>query len=205
MYRGPRAGGRNQGDAKLPYIETIDPDSATGELAEVYAAIGQARGGVAAVHQVQSLNPRVIRAHLEMYKTVMFARSPLTRIQRERIGVVVSAANECEYCIEHHAEALKQLGDEETVFRAIARGELPDSLPAPDRALLGWARRATERPAGCGADDVEALRRHGFDDRAILDASLVVGYFCFVNRLVLLLGADLEEGFEEYCGDGEAP
>jgi len=185
----------------VPYIETIDPESATGELAEIYAAIGKARGGVAAVHQVQSLNPRVIRAHLEMYKSIMCARSPLSRIQRERIGVVVSRANECDYCVEHHAEALRQLGDDPQVASAIGRGELPDALGAAERALLEWARRATTRPAGCGAADVEALREHGFEDRAILDATLVVGYFCFVNRLVLMLGAPLEEDFERYCGD----
>jgi len=28
---------------------------------------------------------------------------------------------------------------------------------------------------------------------------LTVSYFCFVNRLVLLLGVDVEEGFEQTC------
>ncbi len=37
------------------------------------------------------------------------------------------------------------------------------------------------------------LKETGLDDRAILDATLVVAYFNFVNRMVLSLGVQLEE------------
>jgi len=37
------------------------------------------------------------------------------------------------------------------------------------------------------------MRSEGLNDRCILDASLVIAYFNFVNRLVLGLGVDLEE------------
>lgn len=40
--------------------------------------------------------------------------------------------------------------------------------------------------------DVEALRQHGFDDRAIHDLCAVVAYFAFVNRIADGLGVDLE-------------
>jgi AhpD family alkylhydroperoxidase len=43
---------------------------------------------------------------------VVFARSTLSRISRERIAVVVSAANTCRYRVAHHGEALRRLGDE---------------------------------------------------------------------------------------------
>lgn len=79
----------------MPWIQTIPPSDADGELAELYGAIGSARGGVADVHLIQSLNPRAMRAHLEIYKAIVFARSPLSRKDRERIAVVVSAANAC--------------------------------------------------------------------------------------------------------------
>lgn len=39
----------------------------------------------------------------------------------------------------------------------------------------------------------ENLRQGGFDDRAILDATLVVAYFNFVNRIVLALEVQIEE------------
>ncbi len=40
--------------------------------------------------------------------------------------------------------------------------------------------------------DVERLRAHGLDDRAIVDANQVVSYFNYVNRVADGLGVELE-------------
>jgi alkylhydroperoxidase family enzyme len=37
------------------------------------------------------------------------------------------------------------------------------------------------------------LKSHGLTDRIILDATLVVAYFNFVNRMVLGLGVNVDE------------
>jgi alkylhydroperoxidase family enzyme len=44
-----------------------------------------------------SLNEAALRAHLGLYRTIMFGPSPLTRPEREAIAVAVSAANDCHY------------------------------------------------------------------------------------------------------------
>ena len=69
-----------------------------------------------------------------------------------------------------------------------------------DCALLALAARVAERAAGATQDDLAGLSAHGFDDRALLDATLTVGCFSFVNRLVPMLGVPLEEGYEATCG-----
>jgi len=78
-------------------IRTIPPDSAEGELAEAYAAIGLREPGEAHVLEVQSLNPRALVDHHRLYRTLMFGASPLSRVERELIAVVVSVANDCFY------------------------------------------------------------------------------------------------------------
>lgn len=183
----------------MSWIQTIPPERATGELQEIYKAISSARSGVADVHQAQSLNPRALRAHLELYKAIVFARSSLSRVARERIAVVVSADNRCAYCVAHHGEALRQLGDDPGLVEALARGDISEHLPPADRALLRWAQQAAREPSECTEAAVAELRALGFDDRAVLDASLTVAYFSFVNRLVLLLGVEVEDGFEATC------
>lgn len=183
----------------MSWIKTIEPEQAEGELLEIYKAIGSARGGIADVHRVQSLNPRALRAHLELYKAVVFARSSLSRIARERIAVVVSAANRCAYCVAHHGEALRQLRDDLAVVDALVKGDVPDHLPAADRALLRWVQQAAREPKDCTEAAVAELRAFGFDDRAVLDAALTVAYFSFVNRLVLLLGVDVESDYQKTC------
>lgn len=45
-------------------------------------------------------------------------------------------------------------------------------------------------------NDIDALRREGFSDEAILDATCVASYFNYINRMSDALGIELEEGFK---------
>jgi uncharacterized peroxidase-related enzyme len=47
--------------------------------------------------KVHSLHPETLRAHVDLYRTVMYGKSAITRPEREMIGVVVSAINQCHY------------------------------------------------------------------------------------------------------------
>ena len=58
------------------WIQNVPPSEATGDLKALYERIGGARGGVAQIHQAQSLNPNVLAAHFELYKAIMFQPSP---------------------------------------------------------------------------------------------------------------------------------
>ncbi len=63
------------------------------------------------------------------------------------------------------------------------------------RSLGQWAIDRTKLPGEASEEDVRRLKAEGLDDRAILDATLTIGYFNFVNRLVLMLGVHLEDDF----------
>lgn len=58
--------------------------------------------------------------------------------------------------------------------------------------MLDYAVKLTRAPASVGADDVEGLRRLGFDDTSILDICQVTSYYNYVNRLADGLGVELE-------------
>lgn len=175
-------------------IEVIEPEAATGVLAEVYGELTSSRGKIAEVHKIQSLNPQSIRDHMSLYMTVMFARSPLSRSEREMMAVVVSSANGCEYCIRHHGEALDHFWkDARRVDALAAEGASLEGLSGRERALCNYADIVTQDPASALVEEaIASLRAQGLEDRAILDASLVVAYFNFVNRIVLSLGVELE-------------
>lgn len=85
----------------MAHIDIVSYENSEGELREIYDGIIKSRGKLADVHKVQSLNPKSIVNHMDLYMTIMFGRSPLKRLQREMIAVVVSIANNCEYCQEH--------------------------------------------------------------------------------------------------------
>ena len=82
---------------KYAWIEIIPAANATGELAEAYTANIEPWGGVDNIIKIHSLNVSSMYAHLHLYKTVMYGKSPIRRPDREMIGVVVSTVNHCHY------------------------------------------------------------------------------------------------------------
>lgn len=47
--------------------------------------------------RIHGINSPTIRNHHDLYRTLMYGRGPLTRVQREMIAVRVSALNRCRY------------------------------------------------------------------------------------------------------------
>ena len=47
--------------------------------------------------RIHGKHSRTMRQHYDLYKQLMYGKGPLSRIQREMIAVVVSAANKCRY------------------------------------------------------------------------------------------------------------
>ena len=47
--------------------------------------------------RIHGVHSRVMRLHYELYVELMRGPSPLSRIQREMLAVVVSTANHCHY------------------------------------------------------------------------------------------------------------
>jgi uncharacterized peroxidase-related enzyme len=88
---------RTRQNRRVPYLRLIDEDEATGELREEYDAAVRRAGKVFNIVKAMSLNPRVLRASMELYRQIMFGPSELTRAERELLAVVVSRANECHY------------------------------------------------------------------------------------------------------------
>ncbi|MBS3776081.1 MAG: peroxidase-related enzyme [Bacteroidales bacterium] len=175
-------------------IQVIQPEEATGRLKEIYDDIMEKRGKIAEIHKIQSLRPESIIKHIDLYLEIMFSKSELSRADREMMAVIVSVFNECEYCRLHHAEALNHYWkDEERINRLISNLE-DAGLSEHQKTLCRFAKELTINP-GSFTDDsrIEFLKNKGFSDNAILDATLVVAYFNFVNRIVLSLGVEADE------------
>ena len=81
----------------MAWIKVVPPENATGDLLDQYERMRDSAGKVPSILAVHSLNPSALRAHFDLYRTLMFARSELSRPQREMIAVVVSKTNGCHY------------------------------------------------------------------------------------------------------------
>ncbi len=81
----------------MAWIKMIAEDKAEGKLNELYRKLTSPEGVVDNILKIHSLNPPSLTGHYEFYKTLMRGKSGLSRVQREMIAVVVSAANKCHY------------------------------------------------------------------------------------------------------------
>ena len=81
----------------MAHIRYASPAEAGPELAALYARYGDARGNLDNILRVHSLNPASMEHHYDLYRHLMAGPSPLSRVQREMIAVVVSAENDCFY------------------------------------------------------------------------------------------------------------
>jgi uncharacterized peroxidase-related enzyme len=173
----------------MPRIKVVDYASANGRLKEIYDELISKRGNLADVHTIQSLRPESIVKHMDLYLEIMFSHSELSRAQREMIAVVVSVANGCSYCQAHHAAALNHYWKNLERVGNLKIDYTTAGLTEKEMALCRYAVHLTNFPGEHETIDQTALlKEQGLSDHAILDATLVVAYFNFVNRIVLSLG-----------------
>jgi uncharacterized peroxidase-related enzyme len=174
-------------------IKVIQHEEAKGRLKEIYDDLVSSRGKLAEVHMIQSLRPESIVKHMDLYMEIMYSKSELSRAFREMMAVIVSKANNCEYCQIHHAEALNNYWKDDNKIMQLRKDYRELQLTEKEFRLCELAELLTKVPGISKSKDItEPLKEIGFSDAAILDAVLVISYFNFVNRIVLSLGVEIE-------------
>jgi len=66
------------------------------------------------------------------------------------------------------------------------------ALSPADVALCTYAEKLTKTPQQMSPADLDVLRAQGFDDRGIHDATQVISYFNYINRIADALGVEPE-------------
>jgi len=81
----------------MPYIRTIAPEEATGEIKQQYDSALKRAGRVYNIVRLSSLNPRALDSSLRLYIALMLGPGPLDRATREMLATVSSRALDCFY------------------------------------------------------------------------------------------------------------
>ena len=90
--------------------------------------------------------------------------------------------------MESHVEFLRRASLDEELAAALRRDHTQAELSAQDRAMLDFAACLTTQPARMTPDDLGRLRAAGFDDRAVLQITLIAAWFNYINRVADALG-----------------
>jgi alkylhydroperoxidase family enzyme len=81
----------------MPWIRQTPAEEAFGLLKEEFDAAIERAGRLWHIVQVMSVNPEALADSIRFYVTVMMGESPLSRVQREMLAVVVSRELDCHY------------------------------------------------------------------------------------------------------------
>ena len=178
----------------MAFIPEIPPERADPGLGQSYNQIQEVFGFLPHFWQAQGSRPDVVQAGLEYWRTI-YRTGKVSPALKEKIGLVVSAANVSSYCIIAHLELLSQLGVDKALGRQLTRDYETADAPEREKAVFRFAEKVTREPFKVKEPDITALRSHGWDDEAILEICLVASHFNFLNRLAASLGVIPEHAF----------
>ncbi|MGI9247180.1 MAG: peroxidase-related enzyme [Steroidobacteraceae bacterium] len=158
-------------------------DSLPADLRKYFGVCQDKIGFVPNVLGAYAFDEAKLRAFIGFYNELMLEASPLTKLEREMVAVVVSAANRCYYCQVAHGQAVRQLSGDPALGELLVMNYRAAQLSARHRAMLDFAHKLTVSPDTVVEADREALRQAGFDDRAIWDVAAVAAFFNMTNRM----------------------
>jgi len=184
----------------MAWTRIVNESEAGDALRKVYQQVVGSRGKISNILAVHSLHPPALQSHMDLYMAIMFGPSGLSREEREMIAVVVSSADKCSYCIQHHSAALSHYWEDSAKLAAFVDDYRKVDLTTKMKAVLDYAFKLTTKPHAMTEADVERLRKNSLADEDILTVNLIASYFNFVNRIALGLGvafsADEVEGYK---------
>jgi uncharacterized peroxidase-related enzyme len=153
-----------------------------------------ADGETAGIVASHSLIPDALYHAFATFGALMSPDLPLSRRQHEMITTVVSVINRCHYWIESHAEFLRRVTLDEKMVAALADDYKTAPITEQERVMLDYVVQLTRDATRISPKDHERLRAVGFEDKGILQITLLASWFNYINRVADALGVGREWG-----------
>ena len=82
---------------------------------------------------------------------------------------------------------------DESMVDALKRDYSTAPISEQDRVMLDYVVKLTKDATKCSPQDHEKLRAVGFDDKGILQITLIASWFNYINRVSDALGVGRDE------------
>ena len=170
----------------FPALEHLPDD-----IRDTILAVQEKSGFVPNVFLQLARRPAEWRAFFAYHDALMLREdSSLSKAEREMIITVISAQNQCLYCVMAHGALLRIFKRDPLIADQVAINYCSAALSPRERAMLDFATRVNEASHTISDTDFEHLRAHGFDDEDIWDIASITGLFGLSNRIVAFTGME---------------
>ena len=92
-----------------------------------------------------------------------------------------------------HAEFLRRVTLDESLVAQLRDDYRAAPITPAERAMLDFAVQLSVDATRLSRNDIEGLKGHGFDDRAILQITLIASWFNYINRVADALGVGRDD------------
>lgn len=178
----------------MPFIQGVAEDSATGPLAEFFAADRKSWGYLPNLATTFGIRPEAYEAWRQLNGAIKATMDPR---RYELVTVAAAIALRSSYCALAHGRVLAQeFMSEEEVIDLVADPSSAALAPV-DRAVISIARKIVRGAADVSHEDIVALRDYGLSDEEIFDVVLAAAARCFISKTLDATGTAPDAAFAQ--------
>lgn len=165
----------------MPYLHTVPPEDAAGEVKAIYDQELAARGYVANYARAFSGRPEVYAGWMALKDAITSQMDP--RLY-ELVTVAAATAIRSSYCSLVHGQILATSYYPAEQVATIATGEPGDALDAADAAVVRFAQKVALEAEKITQEDVDELRDLGISDTDVFSIIAAAAARCFFSKML---------------------
>ena len=171
----------------MSFLTTPADSTASGEVAELYAADRARQGYVANYTKVFALRPEVYRAWAGLNGAI---KSGMDLRHYELATLAAARRLRSTYCALAHGTILRDKFFDAPTVQRIATDHRDAGLDATEVAIMDFADKVARDATAITAGDVDQLRAHGLSDVDVFQVALAAAARCFFSSVIDAVGAE---------------
>lgn len=157
-------------------VSPILEQQAPSALKQTFNTIQKKMGRVVNMFRNLANSPEALNCYLQMSE--ICDRCSLPKELREEIALVVSQANNCNYCLSAHSAIAKSFGMHEKEILSARKGQSQDKKW---QAILKFCKAIIDKRGTVSDADVQELKNQGVTDKELCEIVLVTNLNMFTN------------------------
>lgn len=166
-------------------IKTIDPAEAPAQIKVLLDGIKRNLGLLPNMIKTMAHSPEALGGYAAFAGAL--GKSALSRDLRESLSLAVAGANGCAYCASAHSAVAKSIGIIESDDNLAGR-----SSDATVQAAIDFALALVNKRGRLSADDFQAIRTAGYDDKEIVEIIAQTALSIFTNYFNLAAATEID-------------